>query len=327
MMSRRDSNLPLLVALVIVLAGHAAAVPWISVLLDPQRTPGRGSPPGLELESMAEREIEIGQDPTRASQVAWIPYDDYRELMAPEPSPTRQPILQREVDPLEHAPLELDPTPPAPAASETPEPAEPTEPTEPTEAGEPDEPAEPLDPDLLVEGPSLAGTIPLPEASPEMPGPFQRPTEPDAAPETTEATDDRDEPTEEATQSPPPEEAARPTAAPRGESESPLADLTAHTHRVQPGRVLTAGNVEIRTVQPRFSAVARSSAVPRNAIVELTFEPDGSVAEVQFQRDTGYSNVDRPLRSSLYRWHAVGDGLEQIDEPFTLTFEIILSSG
>lgn len=318
-MPPRDSNIPLIVALLIVLAGHAAAVPWFAVLLDPQGTPGRASPPGVELDASAQRAIELGRDQTRASQVAWIPYEDYRELMAPEASSTRQPALQREVDPVDQAPLELDPTPPNPAAAST---APATPPTESADAGEAMD-ALP-ESDALSKAPPAATPLPVPPT--EADTPFRQPTRRAAEhhPESAqrEARDTQAPPAHESA-----DESPRPTAAPRSESEAMLTDLTAATHRVQPGRVLTLGDIEIQPQQPRFSAVARRSAVPRNPIAEVTFAPDGSVRDVELSRTTGYSNVDAPLRRSLYAWRAVGAGLERIDEPFTLTFEIILIAG
>lgn len=327
-MRGRDSNVPLVVSLVIVLAGHAALVPGFSALLEPAGRSGSAmdAPPTAE-----QRELDIGRSQRGPSQVSWIAYDDYRELMAATASDVRQPALQSEVEPVPEAPLELDPTPPAPSAAAAPAPTA-------RELPEPAEAAEAMEaPDLLAEAPEAA--LPPTEAETPFRAPSERvavgmPEDADAdkheheqeqPPRQAEASPEAPELTE--AQAAAADEQVRPTAAAHSEREAALADLTARTHRVQPGAVIAVGDFEIETRRPRFSAVARSSAVPRNPVAELTFDPDGSVGEVRFLRDTGYSNVDRPLRTSLYRWRATGEGLEAIDEPFTMTVEITLVRG
>lgn len=60
--------------------------------------------------AQAPKPLEIGRDgePVR-STIAWIPYDDFKKLMAPE-SLTIQPALQTQADPLAGAPVEINPS-------------------------------------------------------------------------------------------------------------------------------------------------------------------------------------------------------------------------
>lgn len=80
--------------------------------------------PKLEPEAAAQpKPPEIGRDgePVR-STIAWIPYDDFKELMAAQ-SLTIQPALQQQVDPVANAPVEMNPTSPAPTPTLVPNPA------------------------------------------------------------------------------------------------------------------------------------------------------------------------------------------------------------
>lgn len=284
MQTPRDSFLPLLVALLIAVAGHVVLIPCLLVAMEAHRWWSRQSDSSLPLRELADERVELGRPLTQAARIAWIPYEDARDLLAPHASRTEQPALQSRVEPTPGAPLELDPTPPAPSSAE---------------AADQPAPAEMPAPSTLTTPPRVAGE--LPPAS-ETEAPFQQPRAAQAA---------RDE-------------SARPTSAPRSDREADLAALTETVHRVSPGEVLTAGGLEIKPARPDFSAIARASAAPRNPVVAITFAPDGEVLEARLLRDTGEVNVDAPILRSLYRWRAAGETLEALDSPITLRFHFLL---
>lgn len=131
-------------------------------------------------------------------------------------------------------------------------------------------------------------------------------------------------PTEQQPSEAQPSEESTPTSAPRDEREAPpvsrLSDL-----RVQPGRVIARQGIEIRTVEPRFSDIARRTSLPRNPDVLLTFNTDGEVLHARVIRSTGYANIDGPVLASLYRWTAHGELLEEVDDTFTLRVRILFN--
>lgn len=96
-------------------------------------------------------QLVIGKDKPEdvRTAVAWIPYDDFRKLLAVS-SETEQPALQSKVDPIKGAPTPRDPSPPSPPqpqpvevvqAKKSPEPADPTKASKQPEPSE--EPADP----------------------------------------------------------------------------------------------------------------------------------------------------------------------------------------
>lgn len=271
-----DSWIPLGVALLMALAVHALLVPGLLLVL------GGGG----WWQSSVDEASDFGRPLTETSRIAWIPYEDARELLAPERSRTEQPVLQSEADPVPNAPLELDPTPPAPMSEPSPAP--------PSEAVQ-------SNPSALTTDPAAAGEL---QARAEA-VPFERPSR-----EPSNATVDQP---------------ARPTSAPRSDRESPLAALERTVYRISPGQVLTAGDFEIKTALPNYSAITIASAAPRNAVAAITFAPDGRVIEARLLRDTGEANVDAPVLRSLYRWRVTGDRLAEVDRAFTLRFNLIFN--
>ncbi|MFZ4574305.1 MAG: hypothetical protein ACOYN0_07890 [Phycisphaerales bacterium] len=77
---------------------------------------------------------------------------------------------------------------------------------------------------------------------------------------------------------------------------------------VEPGKTLAREGVQIRTVRPRWSTTTRVTAVPRNPLIDVTFDSTGRVAKAAFApgKNTGYAAVDGPLLDSIYRWRASG---------------------
>lgn len=95
--------------------------------------------------------------------------------------------------------------------------------------------------------------------------------------------------------------------------------------RVQPGQVVTAQGIQLNPAMPDIALVARLTSRPHaNPQATLTFDTDGVVIQVELTRSTGLDNWDGPIVSSLYRWRAVGDGLEDKTEPFQRHVTIIL---
>jgi outer membrane biosynthesis protein TonB len=61
-------------------------------------------------------------------------------------------------------------------------------------------------------------------------------------------------------------------------------------------------------------------------IARVTFDRDGTVIEVVLIRSSGASNVDGPVRESLYRWKARGEQIQQWDAPRIFEFSLLLGS-
>ncbi|MEM1108034.1 MAG: hypothetical protein AAGH99_05005 [Planctomycetota bacterium] len=271
------------------------------------------------VEAEQPEELKLGRDdePARVT-VAWIAHDDFQELLARE-SVTLQPILQDKVDPTPNAPLERDPEDVGQSSPSAPPPSPPS----PNPADTPTPPAQQLadtarDPietagpgDLSVAEPGAVDQ--LGNAPRDTPGvPLPDPTPPQSPPEI------RTPPTVVAQ-----EEGDKPTSAPRDDRESDPTTLI-NARSVSPGQVLVGPGLEVKTFRPNWSAAARFN-IPRNPRVTITFDPDGSVLQADLITSTGFDNIDGPLLSSLYRWQAKGQRLEQFDAPFQIEITVLLN--
>lgn len=312
---RRDSNTPLGVAAVAALLLHAAALPWLTLDVSPPPRPA--ALPRVDVPQAppppAEDEPQIGKPDSTVSSVAWIDYRSFEELMARKAS-TLQPALQQLADPVEHAPPELDPTPPAPVAR-------------------PGEAAPPVMAEQQLEMPSVPGALamkqplPLPNLKVEAAEvPFAQVVAPPEAGERRE----EDAPTPQAPQPEPvaaaaaaPPSDARPTSSPRSDREAPPVTTNDDQLAVKPGRVLAAPGLEIKTVAPRFSIPARFTT-PINPEAVITFDHTGKVLEVTLTRSSGYANVDGPVLASLYAWRAAGERIENMTGTLKLNVKILL---
>lgn len=117
------------------------------------------------------------------------------------------------------------------------------------------------------------------------------------------------------------------TGAPRSDSESaPVSINGGAAIDVRPGRVVAGEGIEIKTMHPRFSAVALSSSIPRNPLVRVVFNKEGTVVQAEVLRSSGYANIDGPILASLYKWKASGRKLEQLNRSFEVNINIILLS-
>lgn len=302
--TRGDSLLPLISGALVAVLLHALLLPGAAVY-------GWGSGGGSlkklqkvaadepEEERDREDETAVGREESSASSVAWIAYDDFRELMARK-AETEQPALQQMVDPTESAPPVLDATPPAPTAPPLPQPPAPT--------------AAESTPELATLLPRAeARALPLP--APTLPGdlrvPFERrPLE--LRPQEAQV------PADAAQAAAPPPQEATPTSAPRSDRESPPTQRLRETVEWQSGAVRVPRGIEIKPVAPRFSAVTRSIAAPINPEAILHFDGSGRVLRVDLVVSSGWENVDGPVIAALYKWRASGRRVEALREGQTL---------
>ena len=92
---------------------------------------------------------------------------------------------------------------------------------------------------------------------------------------------------------------------------------------IRPGRVLAGEGIEIQTAVPRFSVAVRFTS-PRNPVVRVVFSKDGDVIDADIIKSSEYPNVDGPILASLYRWHASGKKLAELNRSFEVTIAVIL---
>lgn len=245
------------------------------------------------------RELALGQDASVVSTVSWVAYDDFRQLLARQ-STTRQPAVQRDVDPVPNAEPVLDPTPAAP-------------PSPVVAPGAAAEQVQVTPPPELTRLPSATSLPPM-RASPDG-----------RVPQAVLRAPDRQAPDEPVTQEMPEQTQvtaggapARPTSAPRDEREADPTDF-AHSWRVMPGGVLVGQGLEIQTARPVMSIVGQLTSIPRNAIISVSFDRQGDAVDAQMVRSTGYKDWDAAIIASLYKWKAKGEALEKAQPHLTIT--------
>jgi hypothetical protein len=98
---------------------------------------------------------------------------------------------------------------------------------------------------------------------------------------------------------------------------------------VEPGKTLARDGIQVRTVRPKWSVTTKITAVPRNPLIDVTFDQSGKVTKAAFVsgRNTGYREVDGPLLDSIYRWRASGEKFEksvQQSGTMSLRFRMLL---
>lgn len=318
-MIERESRLPLMLGSLVAVLLHTALVPVWGISLD--KAAGRlpVEPPKQDQPLPEPAELEVGQARNPVTNIAWIAYDDYRELLAKH-SIVEQPALQNQQDPTPNAPFEIDPTPPAP---NTPLQVNPTPPQ--NDSADQASASAPVSP---------AVNVPLPKPTERGDIPFvpQGPMPPDAVAAAENAPDPADQPADRATEAPQkkpaaqasPDSSAKPTAAPRDEAESPPVTILPGSLRIQPGKVETYLGVEIITVLPRPKPAAYFSAVPRNPKATLWFNNQGIVTHVELTRDTGAKNWDDPVITAFEQWKARGDKIDNLQGEIRLNVELLL---
>jgi hypothetical protein len=307
-MTSRDSNLPLITAFVLAIVLHALLLPLFASDLFRSFHPDE-TPPPLDPALPTDDPLALGRDQPQLSTVAWISYDDFQKLLATQ-STTEQPALQQDQDPLAHAPIEMNPTPPAPSAPDAPAPAAAAAPDL---SAQPQQPAaaadSPLRTDPLPPSPA-AQTIPLTQPMVALMTPA--PPMPQPADPSLQNPADPADPT-----------SAKPTSAPRSDRQSPPVTIEGN-FKIVPGEVLTGQGIEIKTAVPRFSVVTLVSTIPRNPTVQLTFDPDGRVIRADILQSAGSENVDGPVLASLYKWKASGEKFEQLHSELQLEVTLLL---
>lgn len=303
--THREPRLPLVLGAVTAILLHALLIPaalWRGNVTLTSGDVGRvdtaqAPPPPPQDDTAGQRESSV-------SSVAWIAYDDFQQLIAPQ-SQVEQPALQQMEEPVPQAPAELDPTPPAPTAMADQAAAAAAEPIA---ALTPRPAASPAPPPLPLPAPQMRGEIPFSRLDPAPTSQTPEPAPPapaDAAPAAAAAAQ------------------ARPTSSPRSDREAPPASLREPRLEVRPGRVIARQGFEVKTFAPRFSAVTLASTLPRNPTATLTFDDTGQVTQVVLDRSSGASNVDGPVIASLYRWRASGPRIDQAGEA-GVTLEVTL---
>ena len=171
-------------------------------------------------------------------------------------------------------------------------------------------------------------TLPVPQETCQMPyapkGPIPKNTQavvPDA-PEQAQ-----DSPSKQRADDPgAPTNSARPTAAPKDDRESPPVTIIPGIHEVRPGEVLTGDGLEIKTVVPRPTIIARLSAIPLNPEATLWFNPKGEVARIELTRSTGADNWDDPVIVALEQWTASGERIDGLEGELQFKVKLLLSS-
>ncbi len=312
-MIERESRLPLLIGVVFALLLHVALVPVWGIGLAKFEPVQPTVPPEEDKSMPAPQELEVGRPNNNVTNLAWIAYDDYKELLARHEI-IEQPAIQRLEDPVPDAPIEIDPTPPAPDSK-------PSEPSGPTgeQADESQAASVPISP---------VGPVPLPDPTvggdtPYAPhGPMPR----DAPLIVENVVAQPDESSQANSDSQPgsPESAGRPTSAPRAEGEAQPVTIIPGIIKVQPGSVLTADGIEITTIKPRPTITARLSTVPRNPTADIYFNNEGDVTRVDLTRSTGADNWDDPVVTAFEQWEAAGERVDTLEGELKITVELLI---
>ncbi|QDU34654.1 hypothetical protein KS4_27250 [Poriferisphaera corsica] len=310
-MQERDPNFPLALGLIWALLIHALLWPVIiqglrAASLKPLDELAEVVPLEDQEKEKPDNEVYVGEEGLDITSVAWIPYEDFKELIAPK-TITEQPAVQTKVTPVPGAPMIIDATEPAPnSQSET------IQPIEMVEQDQQDQ-----EEATAAKQPYNIPISDTPEVQIAMVTPSDQAAEGDAekdSPDTTNAVQ---------TQVGAPNSKARPTSSPKGEMESPPTALVARNLRIQPGAVFAYGDVKVITKLPRFSVAAILTTLrsARNPVAIIEFNPKGEVVRVKVTSKAGFANVDGPVLSSLYSWKASGPGLKKYN---TVVMEVTI---
>ncbi|MCC7204981.1 MAG: hypothetical protein IT441_07860 [Phycisphaeraceae bacterium] len=285
MLAERDSSTSLWVSALLALGIHAGGVPVLVSLRDlgsSQAFTAEDRPQAAPLLPQP-RQVPLGSpESPHPTAVAWIPYEDYRLMTAPQRE-TEQPALQSQVEPVENAPVPTDPTEPTAAAAEpAPDPSPSSAPRQ--EAASAAAPSATDLPRSDAGEPLAALAVAPPAMSQVEASPPPSPTPANQAP-------------------------GNPTAAPRTEQDVSPTRIHSDTLEAKPGGVLVAQGLEVTVARPQLTLITRMTAVPNNTQVRVVFGPDGTVVQAELLKSTGYADVDGPVLASLYAWKARGKEL------------------
>ena len=88
---------------------------------------------------------------------------------------------------------------------------------------------------------------------------------------------------------------------------------TAAESRSTRGAPMTVDGLEIATVRPNFSALARATTVPENnPLFHVTFDCAGKVTSVTLIESSGSPSVDTTVASAIHQWTATGKRLSEL---------------
>lgn len=271
----------------------------MAALTTPLPNPSTPPPQQPEERSRPPLPVTLGIEESSLETQTWLGFADPVEGAGPL-GEVEQAALTPNPGPPEAEPLSVqEDTPPqspeAPALSEAP--------AEPGDAPAELSPADPeASPPVVAIAPQEDEPIDILDrpAEPVIPaktGPTSEPSPPAAPPPAS---------------SPPPD----PLGTGVGEKDSRQSDAAALREAVDiiPGRPGAAKGLRIDTVRPVWSTTTRLTARPKDAVVEIEFARDGSVAHARFLADktTGYEDVDGPLLDAIYRWTASGEPLRAL---------------
>lgn len=81
------------------------------------------------------------------------------------------------------------------------------------------------------------------------------------------------------------------------------------------GRVVGAEGLDIRTVRPQFTLLARTFTSPRSVVVDVAFLRTGQVKEARIARSSGFdAEIDQPVLNAVYAWTARGKLLDELPD-------------
>lgn len=294
-------SIPILLAIVISLILHVT-----TALIVAQRP--------LPLEPTAQAHLSPPEDApnplrlgiersTSTTAIAWIGYDTFRAMNAPESS-------------IDQAGQTADqPMPTVKVTPPTPPPSMPTEAEMRTLAQaasrsvtEAQAATQQVAQDIINLARSLAGTLRLPIAAKTSsdranPADTQSPTQDQviaAAPKTPPAP-------KTPLSMPPPAEPGH-----IANREAPPTTTLPDIDSDDLGHPIAASGLEIHTVRPRFSHYMELTADPKDPLVRIHFDRGGKVRKVELVESTGYRAVDEPISTAVYRWRATGEALQTL---------------
>jgi len=377
----REAIAPLIIGLIVALLLHGTLVPAAAVALmsyqsddrtvvleeaaqlqepleDNQPEPQR-QPPLPELSR--QENVRLGkQDADDIARMAWISHEAFEKLMTDQASESLQPALQDRVQPVQAAPVRMDPTPPAlataaamqamsmpplteadqPVSTDSQEqsddmPAKQHHAQEPQKNDQPQPVRQRASTSLPVK--SLAAPNKLEKAGhasdqlasdtrAKSTGPVSQdiPTRSEQA-DIEKGMAKQPSKTSRAGRSPVAvfRSSAAPTAAATGETQV-MPTTRVDMRKRQVGAVQVAKGLEVLPAYPRFNVISRISVLPSNAKAVIIFDCNGTVKAVKLTRSTGYAGYDSPILESLYRWRARGEALQENDAGVTIPIDLLL---
>jgi hypothetical protein len=337
--SRRRSNLPLLVGAALSLALHGLVIipTLIAVVTASPQTlvvQARFEPEDFQEpdpprpEDAAEPEVALGIDAPTPSTLTWVGYEEYERHLAALGETDQAAFAMNP-----SSPGAAMPSPPAASAGADGEAADEAAASDAAESADALASAPPATmlqmSDLMALRRWLDAALPAPGESPS-----------DASSETEQALRelmavlkpaDSDEPaTEREPQPAPPQPSPVPipqgSEPEHGEPAEKESDATSimqvPLEEIDPGKPLAGAGLQIMTVRPRFNNFLRLTASPGNPLVEIRFGRDGKPRIVQIVYSSGDARIDHVIQRTLYSWRAAGEELNALEGEQTINVRI-----